>query len=718
MLLAALLSCAVLAEEGMWRPRQLPELAGELTALGLEANPSTLSDLTSHPMNAVIWLGGCTASFVSPNGLVVTNHHCAYGSIQHNSTTENNLLERGFVARDLSEELPAAPGARVFVTIEVKDVTRQVLSAIPDGAKGRARYQAIDDESKALVAECEKDIGHRCYVRSYYGGSEYELIKQLEILDVRLVHAPPGSVGKYGGDIDNWMWPRHTGDYSFYRAYVGPDGKPAEYSPNNVAYQPRHYLSVSTQGLQPGDFVMAAGYPGTTNRYRLASEVKNVIQWYYPTRKKALLEWLEIINASTEEDEEARIKYASLVASLNNATKNYDGMLNGFARSNIVERKRALEGDLQAWIEQEASRGARYASALADLRRLVEQDQSNRERSLYYQFLVRRASLFSAARTLYRLSRERQKPDREREVGYQERDLSRIEERLTRIERTYDPDVDRACWEQFIINYAAMPSDQHVAAFDSWFEIDGSNVDEARLERRLDEMYGKTRLGYKENRLAWMKAEPSDFEQSSDPFIQLAVHLYDSDIELENEAKELAGRFAEARPRLMEALVAYFRSQGRSVYPDANSTLRVTFGTVEGYSPKDAVSYEPFTTIRGILEKDTGTSPFNAPAEQLAWIHQKDYGRFYDPRLESVAVNFLSTLDSTGGNSGSPTLNARGELVGLLFDGNWESIIADWDFIPAITRTIHVDMRYVLWNMERTEGADRLLREMGVKDGG
>ena len=711
----AFLSVTVRAEEGMWRPRQLPSLEDELRALNPDVDASAMSELTSHPMNAVIWLGNCTASFVSPQGLVITNHHCAYGSIQHNSTEENNLLENGFLAGGRSQELPAAPGSRVLVTVAVEDVTRVVLAAVPDDATGRERYQAIEDKQKSLIADCEKDPGHRCRVASYSGGLEYELIKQFEIRDVRLVYAPALAIGKYGGDIDNWMWPRHTGDYAFYRAYVDLDGKPADYSENNVPYQPKHYLQVSAQGVETGDLVMVAGYPARTSRYRLAREVEGVIQWDYPQRSQAFQEWLDIIDKEVDGRKETAIKYSSLQASLRNVVKNYQGMLAGFAKSDILERKRSLEQDLQRWIETSPEPRSELQSAAVDLGKLVAQSQSRREAALYYDLLGRRSSLLRAATRLYRLSRERQKPNEKREPGYQERDLDRIRESLERIDRTYDPEVDRACWRRFVLNYAKLPPQQHVKAFDDWFGIQGKDVQESRLDERLDEMYGKTRLGELETRVAWMESTPQAFAESADPFIQMAVSLYDSDMELEESGKELQGRFDQVRPRFMEALIAYNQSLGKSVYPDANATLRVTYGTVKGYSSKDGVRYLPFTTLRGILEKYTGEKPFDAPVGQLRLIRNRDFGSYYVKRLDSVPVNFLSTLDVTGGNSGSPTLNARGELVGLLFDGNWESIIADWDFIPAITRAIHVDIRYVLWIMERLDGAQSLLKEMGVE---
>ena len=713
-LLLLVAALAARAEEGMWPPDQLPQLGDDLRALGMRIDPRKLSDLTQHPMNAVISLGGCTASFVSPEGLVITNHHCAYGAIQYNSTEERNLLEEGFLARDRDEELFAGPGSRVLVTVEVTDVTDRVLADLALALGGRARYQAIEDREKELVATCEEDEGHRCRVAAFHGGLQYSLIKQLEIRDVRLVYAPAEAIGKFGGDIDNWMWPRHTGDFSFYRAYVGPDGKPADHDEANVPFRPRHHLKVSVRGLGDGDFVMVAGYPGNTNRYRLADEVKNRIAWDYPTRKAAYEDWLEIIDAKTADRPEAAIKYAGLIAGLNNVIKNYQGMLDGFAKSDIIERKKGQEADLQVWLAQGGEVREQYLSAMTDLRDLVARDNATRERQLYYDYMARRGELLRTARTLYRLSWEGQKPDTEREPGYQDRDIIRIRERLTQIDRRFDPDVDRAFWRSFIVRYASIPVDQHVAAFDEWFGIEGNRLDERSLDKRLGKMYERTQLRELDARLAWMSRSPDEFENSNDPFIQLAVKVFPSDIELEDEEKDLAGRFKEVRPRYMAAMIAWLDSQGKPIYPDANGTLRVTYGTVRSYVPRDGIIYTPFTTLEGVVQKETGEAPFASPEPLLAAVAEHRYGRYEDPRIGSVPVNFLSTLDTTGGNSGSPTLNADAELVGLLFDGNYEAINADWDFNPAITRSIHVDIRYVLWVMEEIDGVHRLMQEMGI----
>jgi len=703
---------AVIADEGMWRPGQLPELDETLRELGIEIDPSDLTELTDHPMNAVISLGGCTASFVSSDGLAVTNHHCARGAIQYNSTEENNLLEIGFLAGDRAAEIPAGPGSRILVTVETSNVTQAIQTAIPSGAEGRARYDAIEAKSKSLIAECEADEGHRCSVRKYHGGLDYELIKQLEIQDVRLVYAPPGAIGAYGGDIDNWMWPRHTGDYAFYRAYVSPQGKPAPTSDENVPYHPKHHLKVATEDIDEGDFVMVVGYPGTTNRYRLATEIDSAFSWRYPTFRDLLNEWIALIERETADRPDARIKYAGLIDGLSNGAKNFAGILEGYGKTDLLERKEVLEADLEEWLAADPER-AHLSGALAELRELVAREQSTRERDLYLGS-TRRIGLANAAMRIYRLAREKEKTDTERELGFQERDWPRIRERLVRLQRQFDPAVEREAFEFLLRRYASIPADQHVAMLDRWFSIQGNAIDESAFEARLDAMYEGTGLADEETRLSWLDKTTAEIEASDDPFLQFAVASYDTTLELEAEEKELEGRLAAVRPSYMEALIAYLDSQGKPVYPDANSTLRVTYGSVKGYSPREALEYTPFTTLYGVAEKHSGVEPFNVPDNQRAAIRDENWGRWQDEDLGSVPVNFLSTVDTTGGNSGSPTLNAKAELIGLLFDGNWESILADWDFNPRLTRSIHVDFRYVLWAMDHLVDGGHLLREMGI----
>ncbi|MBU1391792.1 MAG: S46 family peptidase [Gammaproteobacteria bacterium] len=699
------------ADEGMWQPHQLPAMADELKAKGLEIDAKSISKLTEFPMNAVISLGGCTASFVSPKGLVVTNHHCAYGAIQYNSTPEKNLLQDGFLAKTFADELPATPGSRVYVTEDVTNVTERVKGGL-EGKVGSAFYQGVESQEKALVAECEKEDGYRCQVYSFHGGLEYYLVKQLEIRDVRLVYNPAASVGKYGGDVDNWMWPRHTGDFSFYRAYVSKAGKPADFSSDNVPYEPKSFLKVSAKGVSDGDFVMVAGYPGRTNRYRTANEVQNQFEWAYPEGKLLRERFIEIIKDTAPEGSDERIKYESQIASLANYAKNFTSMIEFYGKSTMLADRKAREAELAAWIAKDSGREAKYGKTLAELDALIAKSKAHQERDMILSY-IGSTTMLPTARSLYRLANEKQLPDMQREPGFQERDMTRLKASMERIDRRYAPSVDKAVLFDMLKRYAALPEDKRLPALDKAFGID-KKFSEAKLSKTLDKMYAKTELGKKDVRLAWMDKSVADFKASKDPFIQFAVAMYDTDMAEEKKEKELDGELMKVRPQYMDAIIAYNLEQGKPVYADANSSLRVTVGHVKGYSPKDGLVAVPFTRLEGIVQKDTGVDPFDAPKKQLELIKQKQYGDFYVKAIDSVPVNFLSTLDTTGGNSGSPTLNGRAELVGLLFDGVYESIIGDWAYDDNINRSIQVDSRYMLWVMKYLDHADNLLAEMEI----
>ena len=699
-----------LAKEGMFTPEQLPQIAGDLKNTGLEISPETLSDLTGFPMGAIVSLGGCSASFVSGQGLAVTNHHCARGSVQYNSTPDNNYLENGFLAKELADELPAAPGTRMFVTVDFADVTSRVTGTLSEDIQGRQRYDAIEQNRKAIIAECEAEPGYRCSVPAFFQGLEYKLIKQMEIRDVRIAYAPAESTGKYGGEIDNWMWPRHTGDFSFYRAYVGPDGKPADYSEDNVPYQPAQILKVSAAGLDDGDFVMAAGYPGSTNRYARLSLVSYTFDWLYPTYLDLVGQWVDTIKGASEEGSDARIKYDALLASLNNFLKNTQGQLEGANRVGLVSRRAEREEALTSWLTSQDKNA--LVDNITQLDSVMEERIRNNKQNFWYKNLSR-AQLLSVAKQLYRNSIESEKPDAEREPGFQERDRSRLEESLTRVDRRFDAAVDKAVWKKMISLYMAQPEDARVKAFDNAMGLKAA-ADKGNLDEVLDTFYRETTLKDTEMRVNWLKAGRSEFERSKDPFIRLAVALYDTEMQIEDATKALQGQSAALQPLYMQAIIDWQKSKGSLAYPDANSTLRVTYGNVLGGSPKDGLIYEPFTRLEGILEKDTGESPFNAPAKLLSLIEEKQYGPYKLDSINSVPVNFLTDLDSTGGNSGSATLNANAELVGLLFDGTFESVNSDWDFDPRTTRTIHVDARYMLWVMEYVDGATNLIDEMTI----
>ena len=714
-LTSLVLAGAAQADEGMWQPHQLQEISGKLKKAGLKLDPSDMANLEQFPMNAIISLGGCTASFLSDQGLAVTNHHCAYGSIQYNSSEDNNLLKKGFVAKDMSKELPAAPGSRIYVTESLTNGTDKITGSISKSVKGEAYFKQIEKNEKALVAECETSQDYRCEVYSFHGGLEYFLIKQLAIRDVRLVYAPPSSIGKFGGDTDNWMWPRHTGDWAFYRAYVNKDGKPADYSEDNVPFKPDAFLKVNANGVDDGDYVMVLGYPGRTNRYRTAAEVENQFTWVYPTAKRYREEYIDTIKTIAPAGSEARIKYESTLASLANYAKNYGSMIESFNKGDMLTRKQKELKELQAWINSSNKRKKKYGKALTELNGLIAEAQVQQERDLILAY-IGRTNMMGVSKRLLRLAHEKAKPDAERKQGYQERDMNRFTQGMKRVNRRYDAEVDKAVLAHFIAQYAQFPDSERNEAFDKFFGLDkGFNA--AKLQKQLDKMHSETKLDEEAIRLAWMGKSVAEFKKSKDPYIQFAVALYENDRKEEKVAQELSGKLAQARPAYMEAMIAFKKSKGEPVYADANSSLRITYGNVKGYSPQDGLVATPFTTLEGMLAKYVaGDHEFDLFENIRTAIETKDYGKYYRKKVDSVPVNYLSTLDITGGNSGSPTLNGNGEFVGLVFDGVYESIIGDWDYDTKLNRAIHTSVPFMLWTMEHVDGANNIVEEMTIVD--
>jgi Peptidase S46 len=688
------------ADEGQWQPHQLPQLKSELKRIGITIPAEKLADLSKHPMSAIVSLGGCSASFVSPDGLVVTNHHCAYGAVQRNSTPEHNYIVNGYLAKTRDAELPGGPNTLVYVTEKVENVTDRVLKGLSPSLSGKERHEQVESRIKALIAECESDKAYRCSVPAFHRGGEYYRIKQLMIRDVRLVYAPADSVGNFGGDIDNYEFPRQAGDFSFLRAYVGKDGRPADPSPDNVPYKSKDFLVVSAEGLKAGDPILLAGYPGRTSRYKLPSEIRFARDVDYPAKAASITADLSVIAAATMGNPEWDVRYASVAKSLNNVLKKTQGLMDGFARTDIAAIKDKQDAEFRAWYKQHGKGG----SLLSDLDTAIGADMASSQQESAWAEAIH-SDLLKSARTLYRLSLERQKPDAQREAGYQERDLSFIKARLTRLEQSFVPSVDQARWQAALNRYARIDVKNHPQGLDALLpKVDA-----------IPAMYKSTELADTARRLAWIGKDPEAFRKSNDPFIQLAVRLHDTGIALENHRKEVDGNLERVIPQYMEAVIAWKKSQGKPVYPDANSTLRVTYGTVGSYQARDGVVKGPFSTVQGILEKNTGKEPFNAPENLLQAIREQRYGVFKDPVLGTVPVDFLSSADTTGGNSGSAVMNKRGELVGLNFDSTYESITKDWYFDPVITRAIHVDIRYMLWVMKEVDHADNLLKEMTIK---
>ncbi|MCE7033266.1 S46 family peptidase [Lysobacter sp. GX 14042] len=690
----------------MWLPAQLPEIAAQLREAGFQGEPAALADLTRPPLNAVVRVGGGTGAFVSADGLLLTNHHVAFGVIQYNSTPDRDLIENGYVAATRDDELPANPDYRVRVTTGFDRVTDRVLAGAR-GKTGRAYHDAVEDARKALVAECEQEPGNRCSVVDVHYGADFYLVTQLELRDIRLAYAPPDAIGGYGGEIDNFMWPRHSGDFTLLRTYVGPDGRPADFSPDNVPYTPPAHLQVSTAAVEEGDFAMLAGYPGRTFRHRMASEFAEQVGWQLPSRVALYGGLLDTIAERTEGQPELKVRYAATVASLENNLKRARGELEGLQRSDAVEVRAADEAAMLDWLR---SRGDAEAT-LADIdavRAVLAEASATRERDQLVATLGR-TEVFDAALRLQRLALERGKPDARRESGYQLRDEPLIRAGLERVQRRYAEPVEKALLASLVRQYLALPADQHLPEFDRVF-----GTDPAALDQRIDALYAGTTLDQAQARLDWLQADPAALAAADDSLLRAAATLLPALLRIEDEAKAREGELLRLRPSYMRTLVGYRHSQDRAVYPDANSTLRVSYGRVSTLRPRDGVLYQPLTTVAGIVEKHTGQAPFDAPERLLEAIAAGDFGNTADAALGTQTVNLMTNLDTTGGNSGSPVLDAEGRIIGLNFDSNWESVSASWMYDPRYKRAIHVDMRYMRWLMDKVYPAHHLLGEMAL----
>ena len=701
---------AACADEGMWMPSQLPDVARQMKAAGFKGDPRDLAELARPPMNAVVKVGGASGAFVSNEGLVLTNHHVAFGVIQYNSGkqadgSDRNLIRDGYIAATRADELPANPDYRVLVTTGFDRVTDRVLDGAT-GKQGRAYFDAVDRATKAIVAECEREPGYRCSVANMYYGTDFYLVRQLELRDVRLVYAPPNDIGNYGGEVDNFVWPRHAGDFTFLRAYVGKDGKPADYSPDNVPYVPPAHLQVSTANLKQGDYAMLAGYPGVTFRHRMASEFAQQVQWQLPSRVALYARMIEVIEGAAAKDETARVAYASQVRGFKNTLKRAQGELDGLRRSNAVAVRRDDEAAMYAWLEKQADVAGTRAD-IAAAQAVLDQAAATRERDQLLGVIVGQTQLLRSAITVQRLAHERGKPDAERETGYQQRDEALITGQLKQAQRRHAVQVEKALLLDLLRQYQALPAAQRVAEFDAVF---GATA--AQAQAKVDALYAGTRLGNEADRLAAMQANRATLAASTDTLLQAAGQLLPALLRLDSESKAGTGELLRLRPAYMRALIGFRRSQGRAVYPDANSTLRVSYGKVSALDPRDGVHYAPLTTVQGIAEKHTGEEPFNAPQPLRDAIAMGDFGSTAEPSLKTQTVDFLTNLDTTGGNSGSAVMDARGRLIGLNFDSNWEAVSASWMFDPRYKRAIHVDLRYVRWLMAKVYPAPHLLQEM------
>ncbi len=696
-----------LADEGMWMPHQMKDL--NLKDLGLKMNPDDLykKDGTGL-MSAVVYLGGGTGGFVSREGLILTNHHVAFGALQRASTEKKDRIKNGFIAWGKGEEI-SAKGYTADVLLGYEKVTNEVLYSLNPQMSYMEKYNAIDRAKKKLIARAEKegkDI--RCTVASMYSGNEYYLFRFKRIKDIRLVYAPPQDLGNFGGDIDNWMWPRHTCDFAFLRAYVSEDNVGVDFSPDNVPYKPKSVLKISIDGFKEGDFTFIMGYPGRTYRNYTLSE----LQFDMGTMLKRMEIYKDTIaffEKAGEESREIQIKYARLITGLNNSLKNYQGKIEGIGKISVVDRKKSQEKDFLEWVNKDRERQKKCGETLGKVKSFMQKYsvyywKNNLLSGLVNSYLG--AAVFAQGYKVWRTAEERQKPDMEREPSYQERDLPYIKMRIQLAEKGYDLKTDRSFLKYTLKKLFDRPEDQVPAAFK---EIIGKHSEKA-VDDYVDHLYDKTSLADPKKRLEFLDKKPAELMKLNDPILNLAAELEKEMKVLREEKKALDQERLEMKKVYVDSLMKL--KEGR-IAPDANSTIRFTYGFVEGYYPKDAVYYLPQTALKGVIEKDTGKFPFHVPEKLKELYEEKDFGPYIDKKLKDIPACFLNTTNVTGGNSGSPTLNAKGEQVGIIFDMTYESVIGDYYIVPELQRTISVDIRYVLFITDKFSGAKHIIKELG-----
>ena len=701
--LVALFTLNTFADEGMWLLPLLKKLnLKDMEAKGLKLTAEDIYSVNNSSLKdaIVIFGGGCTGEIVSPNGLLFTNHHCGFGSIQALSSVEHDYLKNGFWATNTSEELPA-PGLRVTFIRHVEDVTKSVLKGTKDNMSYEERENKISKNTDALQKKMDKKYeGKTVVIKPFFGGNQYFMFVTEIYKDVRLVGTPPYAIGKFGGETDNWMWPRHTGDFSVFRVYAAPDGKtPAEYAPENVPYQADKYLTISTEGYKEGDYAMIMGFPGTTTRYMTSYEIDKMLTVDNPNRIYIRGERQAILKVRMAADDAIRIKYASKYASSSNYWKNSIGKSRGVEKLGVKAQKAAEEEAFTAWVweNMDKKRIEKYGNALPLIEKYVtEATPYESDAQILSETLFRAAEILNASTTFYNAYKRSE-------------DMESATQRTLAFYKDYDEATDRLVTCRMIeVLREMIPAErrpQSLAVIDSEWGGD--------VKAFTEDLFAKSVFANEQKFLGAAAAGSLEVFEN-DPALVIMKDASELYKELLAKAKPLKNDYNTGHRLYIAGLMEM--QPERSFYPDANFTLRLTYGTILPYSPADGVLYKYYTTIDGVVAKEDPTNPVDFTVDEgLKKLYaEKNWGGYAD-KDGTLHTCFLSTNDITGGNSGSPIMNAKGELIGLAFDGNWEAMSGDIAFEPNVQRTINVDVRYVLWCIDTLGGAGWLLDEMNIK---
>ena len=694
------------ADEGMWLLPLIEKLnIGKMTELGLKLSAEDIYSLNKVCVKdaVVIFGGGCTAEIVSSQGLVLTNHHCGYGSIQAHSSVDHDYLRDGFWAMSKEEELPN-PNLSVTFLIRIEDVTSQVLANIKQGTSETDRTAAVSEARQAIEKKAAEGNNYRTQVGSFYGGNYFYLLVYERYNDVRLVGAPPSSIGKFGFDTDNWEWPRHTGDFSVFRVYSGPDGKPAPYAKENIPLKPKHYLPVSIKDRNKGDFAMILGYPGRTNRYMTSYEVNEQLQIVHPDRIKIRGIKQEIWMKDMMADQKVNIQYSAKYSGSSNYWKYSIGQKGSLEKLNVKAKKEELEDQFNKWVVAAPERKTKYGEALNMIKTAIEGRAEYYNALQYINECNQGCELFSLNRGVANLVTALTAKDNQKITDA----VEQIKKNSSDFFKDYNPSTDNKSMKAMLKLYRAdVPAkflpDYFVNIIDKKYK--------GNIDKFVDDIFARS-LFATEAKLNTFLSKPVLKTLEADPVYLATASIFKTAGEVSKASGQFDASLATGKRLWIAALMEMVPE--KTQYPDANSTMRLSYGTVQDYDPRDAVTYKYYTTLQGVVDKyKPGDYEFDLPKKLIDLNNKKEYGR-YGSSKGYMPVCFLTTNDITGGNSGSPVMNGNGELIGLAFDGNWESMSGDIAYEPELQRTIAVDIRYVLWIMDVYFGAKHLVDEMTI----
>jgi hypothetical protein len=702
------LGLKVKADEGMWLLPLIEKLnIGKMTELGLKLSAEDIYSLNKACLKdaVVIFGGGCTGEIVSSQGLLLTNHHCGYGQIQAHSSVDHDYLKDGYWAMTREEELPN-PGLSVTFLLSIEDVTDQVLANVNPGMSEQERTTAVNEVRTSIEKKATEGNNYRATVASFYGGNNFYLLVYERYLDVRFVGAPPSSIGKFGFDTDNWEWPRHTGDFSVFRVYSGPDGKPAAYAKDNIPLKPKYWLPISIRNLNKGDYAMILGYPGRTQRYATSYEVDELLKITHPNRIKIRGIRQDILMKDMQADPKVNIQYASKYSGSSNYWKYSIGQKAGLERLNTKAKKEEIEDQFKTWVAENPERKAKYGNALDLIKTAVEGRAPFANAQQYIsECFMQGCELAQMGMVSGALEKALKSGESQQVTDI----VNRVKNNIDNFYKNYNPPTDQKATKAMLKLYRSdIPSnflpDFYTNVVDKKFRGD--------IDKYVDNIFAKS-IFADQNKLNAFLEKPVLKTLENDPVVIMTTSIRKVSEDVSKGLSQFDNNLNEGRRLWIAALKEMTPS--KTLYPDANFTMRLTYGTVQDYQPRDGVIYKYYTTLQGVMEKyKPGDYEFDVPQRLIDLYNKKEFGRYGSPE-GYMPVCFLTTNDITGGNSGSPVMNANGELIGLAFDGNWEAMSGDVAYETELQRTIAVDIRYVLWIMDIYAGAGHLVKEMDIR---